>query len=343
MAPPALAAFDPVFYFLHAYVDLLWELFRNLQRDRGVDPTSDYPRDNNVTGHGWDDTAGLGSYRNYHGMSDHFTTNIYKYQVPPSCTRKQPTCGSAYIRCDTKRKEPRCVSASIFDPIRMYTARGIPMDGSSGIRELRSTRMRSRRKQKLVEQKMTPTEKFIDGSADLKNANTFVLDGRMDPSLWAYIPVTVKYQHRQGESKAMVNDWCDVNKSDMKILIVSDGFNYHGQYKHIQLVNTTSSEVTFTSFIGVKQPNTSKDTEVLVSAYDSCGRMCKPSCFRSDKGYVENCTGAIKLTEHIPYGFITHEQKSQIEQMDDLEKEILYKSDVFLTFTCSSAMTDWIW
>ena len=341
MAPPALAAFDPVFYLLHSYVDLLWELFRNLQHQRGVDPTLDYPLDTNVTGHGYNDTAGLGRYLMRHGLSDEFTTNIYKYQVPPSCSRDFPNCGSRYIRCDTKRKEPRCVSASIFDPFRMFTPRGIPMDGSSGIRELRSTRRRNRNRQNTKHLNMVPGEIFINGSADLNYANTFVLDGKKDEHAWAYIPVNVKYQH--AEQKAMVRDSCDTNANKIKLSIVSDGLNFHGQYKHVQAVDTTQSEVTFFSFIGLRMPNTTKDTEVIVSAYDACGRMCQPVCSKFGTSTTENCTGALKLTVERPDQYFTLEQRFEFDERDPAGQQAATEAAGFLSFTCNSANTDWVW
>ena len=342
MAPPALAAFDPVFYLLHSYVDLLWELFRNLQRRRGVDPTTDYPMDTNVTGHGYNQTAGLGTFLNYHGLSDNFTTNIYKYEIPPTCTRERPSCGSPYIRCDTKGKEPRCVSASIFDPIRMFTAGGIPMDGSSGIREFRSTR---KRKQRFNKHKLDQTKQFVNGSVDEHYINTYILDGKVAPDLWAYIPVKVRYQRdvtqTYTQSSAKVYPRCDDNSTNIKIVIVSDGFSYHGQYKHVQLLNKTDPEIEFASLIGVKRPDDFKDTEVLVSAYDSCGRMCQPICSPANR--ADPCSGALKLTAHKRFDFTTHERKMELDAADRTMHYIYHESNVFLSFRCNSAMTHWIW
>ena len=344
MAPPALAAFDPIFYLLHSYVDLLWELFRNLQRRRGVDPTTDYPMDTNVTGHGYNETAGLGNFLNYHGLSDNFTTNIYKYEIPPTCTRDRPYCGSPYIRCDTKRKEPRCVSASIFDPVRMFTPGGIPMDGSSGIREFRSTR---NRKQRYSRHKLDQPQQYINGSIDVHYANTFILDGERDPDKWVYIPVQVKVNQYESaltnsRSKARVYPRCDDNNSDLKIVIISDGFNYHGQYKHVRQLNRTEPEVEFKDWIGVKLPRDRNDTEVIVSAHDSCGRICKPVCPYSSK--TEECSGALKITAQNPLDFITHGQKQHLHDSRPIPRSaVINEPKVFLSFTCDSAVTDWIW
>jgi len=38
MAPPSLAAFDPAFYLLHSFVDMLWEIFRGCRGGRGSTP-----------------------------------------------------------------------------------------------------------------------------------------------------------------------------------------------------------------------------------------------------------------------------------------------------------------
>lgn len=48
---PWVAAFDPVFFMHHAYVDAVWEVFRAQQIRNGIDPGRDYPLQNEP-GHG---------------------------------------------------------------------------------------------------------------------------------------------------------------------------------------------------------------------------------------------------------------------------------------------------
>ncbi|KAL4234427.1 hypothetical protein ACF0H5_006074 [Mactra antiquata] len=115
-APQALAAYDPVFFLHHSFIDLVWELFRRIQRRRGINPVHDYPSNNTgPPGHHYFDPAGIGTLQNRHALSDLYTTEIYTYQLPPTCSRESPSCGSPYIRCDTSTFRPKCISASVFD------------------------------------------------------------------------------------------------------------------------------------------------------------------------------------------------------------------------------------
>ncbi|KAH3689147.1 hypothetical protein DPMN_053108 [Dreissena polymorpha] len=88
-------AHDPVFFLHHAFVDFIWELFRNHQFfDCRVDPSSDYPE---VTGehHSTRAMDGLPGYRNIDGYRSYWTQNWYRYEHSPTC----PVCNSPYLTC----------------------------------------------------------------------------------------------------------------------------------------------------------------------------------------------------------------------------------------------------
>ncbi|KAL4234510.1 hypothetical protein ACF0H5_006153 [Mactra antiquata] len=111
MGDLGLSAFDPMFYFHHAYVDYVWELFRRNQvLSCGVDPETDYPVEKNAAerdrvGHnGLDHMYGYEHLRNVDGLSHIFIDKFYKYETTPEC----PDCGSTYLYCDKKRQI--CVS-----------------------------------------------------------------------------------------------------------------------------------------------------------------------------------------------------------------------------------------
>lgn len=109
MAVTNATAHDPVFFMFHAFVDYIWEMFRNRQTTRqcNVNPQTDYPP-----------TAGLQSairtmdgfpqFRNIDGYLSRWTQLWYRYEQSPVCSMSQPTCGTPYLRCDVQWK--RCVS-----------------------------------------------------------------------------------------------------------------------------------------------------------------------------------------------------------------------------------------
>nr|AAZ66340.1 tyrosinase [Pinctada fucata] len=105
------AAWDPLFYFHHCYIDYVWQLFRRKLRNRlGIDPARDY------LGHGGPAHAPnapllglIPGWRNVHGYSNVFTQRVYRYHFHPVCgngcsgsTRRLLYCpggGSRYRRC----------------------------------------------------------------------------------------------------------------------------------------------------------------------------------------------------------------------------------------------------
>jgi hypothetical protein len=104
------AAYDPVFLLHHAFVDLIWELFRRRQEQYcGVDPASDYP--SSVGMHAPERMmTGFTTYRNIDGYSNFWTRFIFRYAPSPSCSTARSFCDSLYLNCDTSRQ--RCISLS---------------------------------------------------------------------------------------------------------------------------------------------------------------------------------------------------------------------------------------
>ncbi|XP_033754718.1 uncharacterized protein LOC117337729 [Pecten maximus] len=138
MAPAEHSAFDPVFFLHHAFVDYLWELFRVNQRRAGVNPTTDYPRRFGPASQSPTSKMGFGKLNMIHGLSDIYTSQIYTYENSPTCTYRQTTCGTKYLRCEVRFGSPNCVSVTAAEsqafgngsPSRMGTARARPTSRS---------------------------------------------------------------------------------------------------------------------------------------------------------------------------------------------------------------------
>ncbi|KAL4234428.1 hypothetical protein ACF0H5_006075 [Mactra antiquata] len=104
------AAHDPIFWLHHSYVDYVWELFRQNQRRLGVNPTTDYPSFVNNTMHSAMYPMGLAGLRNRDGLSDRFTSMIYRYEPSPTCSVQFQDCGSPYLVCVVRNFRPTCMS-----------------------------------------------------------------------------------------------------------------------------------------------------------------------------------------------------------------------------------------
>ncbi|KAJ8302877.1 hypothetical protein KUTeg_019273 [Tegillarca granosa] len=101
------AAEDPVFWFLHAFIDYWWQLFMNKQiHELGIFPYTDYPT---VRGdHNALNMMDPFNITNVAGYRQQWYYRFYKYQRSPTCNRYHPDCGSHDLSCNITIN--RCVS-----------------------------------------------------------------------------------------------------------------------------------------------------------------------------------------------------------------------------------------
>lgn len=131
MSPAETAGFDPVFYMHHTFVDYLWEVFRRSQKEKGVDPTRDYPTRYGTSAHAPNALMGLGRLRNIHGMSDMYTARMYTYEPSPTCSYRNPSCGSRYLTCNFRFGRPQCVTLEMITPTAPTTPFGSATNGQT--------------------------------------------------------------------------------------------------------------------------------------------------------------------------------------------------------------------
>ncbi|KFD56049.1 hypothetical protein M514_03173 [Trichuris suis] len=100
---------DPVFWLHHAFIDKVWEQYRQTRQTPEQRETS-YPTGNATctAAHRADSRMLPFTILNIDGMSNEYTRIFYKYQDSPTCSHANPTCGSPYLFCDTRFY--RCVS-----------------------------------------------------------------------------------------------------------------------------------------------------------------------------------------------------------------------------------------
>lgn len=107
-ADAATVAYDPVFYFISACTDFIWEVFRkNQQNNCEVDPSFDYPTNINDLRTGpYETMSGFSDLSNIRGYSNEWTNLWYTYTLAQSC----PNCNSEFFWCDPYKN--RCISHS---------------------------------------------------------------------------------------------------------------------------------------------------------------------------------------------------------------------------------------
>ena len=154
MARLNTAARDPIFYMHHAFVDMLWQEFRNRQIRLGIDPATDYPF--NATDRRFRPQHAPGAtmgffrrnvfevqFRQIDGLSMFFDRYI-RYAPIPSCTRFRTDCGSPYLFCETNGR-PRCVSRTVRDVQGLVDAFPVQPVEAAGTAEPRGPAARVRR------------------------------------------------------------------------------------------------------------------------------------------------------------------------------------------------------
>lgn len=355
MAPQALAGYDPIFLLLHSFIDLIWELFRRIQRRRGIDPTTDYPlSDTGPPGHEFDDPSGFGNLLNRHALSDIFTTEMYTYQLPPTCSNEAPTCGSRYIRCDTSEDRPKCVAASIFDT---------PPDEVFDVNEL--TPLRKRRNAQNKDNLYIHNDKHvntyiqqIENAVDIKcqrenindqYVNNFNIDGVTNRNLWSYLPINIivnkqtKSQNNEKKWKAAVYPKCDKHDLPLSVYVETNGLNYQGLYKDIVHVKNDVSVTSSMMYIAIKTPDV-KPSELLLSAYDSCGRICKIFCQSSTLDTYRPCQGALRVDNRLPK--LLGSDAKTLSKSHWIQSEYgvpkLDESKIFVKVVCDNGL-EWPW
>lgn len=166
--------------------------------------------------------------------------------------------------------------------------------------------------------------------------NTYNINGRADIRQWVYLPVKIisrrppnfrtysSFPVRDGRvseesdiyaplAYAMLKEQfvaanlattptCQNGNADSgKVYVQSNGINYLGTYKEYAIVDRRLAISIATAFVAVKNP-TEGATDVMLSAFDSCGRMCMPFCRipESNTGETRPCSGAIRVTSAHP-------------------------------------------
>ena len=318
--------FDPVFWFLHSMFHFIWYMFKNNQRARGVDPQRDYPQGPTVPqGHEFFQQMNfmplLRPITNLASFSDRYD-RIVRYAPLPRC----PLCGgSPYLVC----LQGVCVARSRGPvggaPTAVRAAGLRPV-----VRVLRGKRSISNANNRNSRFMQTHDEAI--STLDKSYLNTYMINGHYSPKEWVYLNVRVIYERPHDvdalfnsttierdlynpsnfknngkemglQNRVFYNKKCTpVRSGATKVFVQSDGLNYHGKYKEFTIVDERQAVSSAIVQVAVRRPNSEESTETYLSAYDSCGRVCRPACpvnDRSSSAY-KACSGSFRITKEYP-------------------------------------------
>ncbi|VDM51685.1 unnamed protein product [Angiostrongylus costaricensis] len=113
MFDTSTSANDPLFFLHHAFVDLIWEQWRQRRQSR-AERERVYPPDNQLCASPQHFAAAqmnpFPPMRNIDGLSNKYTDNLYEYAPRPTCSEAYPDCGSKYLFCDQSHGQARCAA-----------------------------------------------------------------------------------------------------------------------------------------------------------------------------------------------------------------------------------------
>ncbi|XP_052061948.1 tyrosinase-like protein 1 [Mytilus californianus] len=266
LASLASAAYDPIFFCHHAFIDYIWEQFRS----RIPNAESDYPP-TNVAGHEPFSFMDFGEFpyaprvRTSEGFSGRYA-RLRSYQPAPSCPR---CAGSPDLVCNTDRGI--CVSRAAPPQMRMQAPAARSQAGAAAASGFTAQVVSApdaveadtpQRAQNAVAQ----TGPLATGpKKEIPYQNSFIINGKSDINQWVFMPVKVVYMHSPGVSPG-------------RVFVESDGINYSGRYKDYAKIDPFQPVSSSFTYIGIKRPSNESNVEALITAYDTCGRVCKAKC-----------------------------------------------------------------
>ncbi|CAC5396279.1 unnamed protein product [Mytilus coruscus] len=269
------------------------------------------------------------SFRNIDGFSDHFTKEIYQCQSFSSCCRSKPSCGSPWL--DSNKSKWVCV----------------PKTNKANLDRLDST-------------------PFFLNTVQ----NRFEVNGNADSNQWVYINCLIVFQrpHNVKFKSFPIHKGVQSNKNDIYILkgqeynkiypkaydkhitldsgfekvnVHIEGTNYDRRAIEYAIVDARFGISESMTYLPVWKPINHKATHVLLTAFDSGGRLYRPYC--RDRRYPKNfvpCTGCLKIDTRKPrmysYSYVESVSKRwDLHNSNDKNCPRFNNDGVYIKFFCN--------
>ncbi|KAL3858699.1 hypothetical protein ACJMK2_008960 [Sinanodonta woodiana] len=374
MAMLQTSALDPAFWSHHTFIDFVWEAFRINSQRNGVNIETDYPTNPTTMGaaelHAPDAALGFAEMTVIDGLSNTFTSQIYEYDPPPTCTVQNPDCGSKYLKCVVFRDNAHCVSRTLAEVIQWENdqTRFTTVAPTAPIVPTQPPTICP-----------NPSPPPPSTQEDKPYQNHYCLNGKSDIRQWVYIPVKIiyrrppeyksygsypiyngkssktndiyapsayshVYQYLKNGEPAKYEKCVEGDKRISSVYIKSVGLNYDGTYKEYAIVDRRIAITVSTAYIAVKNPAT-ESSLALLQATDSCGRVCRPVCKVPNSNIYRPCTGAVRLTSAFPRHYGTDFGNAVMDIWDftaDKSCPQFNTENILIAFYCDF-QTDWFW
>ncbi|KAK3600227.1 hypothetical protein CHS0354_030258 [Potamilus streckersoni] len=370
MAMLQTSPLDPAFWSHHTFVDYVWEAFRMNSQRNGVNIETDYPANPTTMGaaelHAPDAALGFAEMTVIDGLSNTFTTEIYEYDPPPTCSVQNPDCGSKYLKCVVFRDNAHCVSRTLAEVVEWENNQVTRTTAAPVTSPPPSACPNTPIPQPYTEH-------------DKPYQNHYCLNGKSDIRQWVYIPVKIiyrrppeytsygsypiyngkiskfydiyapnvysnVYQHLKNGQPAKYEKCAGGDKRISSIYIKSTGLNYDGTYKEYAIMDRRIAITVSTAYIAVKNP-AMESSLALIQATDSCGRVCRPVCKVPNSNIYRPCSGAVRLTSALPRHYGTDFGNAVMDVWDfttDKACPQVKYENILIAFNCDF-QTDWFW
>lgn len=242
--------------------------------------------------------------------------NIVRYTSLPRC----PDCGgSQYLVCI----QGECIARSVRttrNPARISRRPGV-----LPVRQF----VRGKRSTETDNFSLTQNHAELLSVLDRSYTNTLVINGHYTPKDWVYLNVRVIYERPKSDvfnstvdardmynpssfydggkelginNRVLYKQRCEPSGSGAtKVFVQSDGLNYHGRYKEFAILDERQAVSSAIVQVAVRKPS-DENSNAYLSAYDSCGRVCRPVCSlqKGSSSAYKACSGSFKITNEYP-------------------------------------------
>ncbi|KAH9495729.1 putative tyrosinase-like protein tyr-3 [Bulinus truncatus] len=352
------AAFDPVFFLHHAFIDLIFERFRARLRSINVNPDT-YPNVGTNSRHVATAPTGFPEYNQARGYSQSLASRV-SYQPVPTCSATSRSCGDRFLVCQlssgrcipttrTSRKkrsvkepnqypittsEPATTTDALVEPntCDREPAYGLPYQNDYCIGQTCDT----------TKWAMVPVRVVSVRPPKFQSYNSFpVWSGSVDDRMDIYSPSAYNQTKKfiaDVEGHPLTYSRCHDEPAG-QIFVYSHGMNYAGYYKESTIVDQKLPVSVSMGYIGVKKPTAGLGgvSKALLRAHDSCGRVCHVACKDPYTNEFKICSGAVAVSDVKPLMFgdtLAEAVTSIFDYKFDSESPRFQADNVFITFFC---------
>lgn len=300
---------DPMYFLLNAYIDSVWQDFRDLQVQNGMDPERDWPvKFSGYTAHFPNQELGVvPGIRNRGGLRDRYGKLMYRY-IKPSCSQ-QNRCGTTgALACNVVTRSCEAVARRQGSGASCHGTSGYQnsycLDGNNCDERdwvylpIQVSYIRPDEFSYPVKAFTSPSTRATD---DIYSAVPFA-NGAYNASL-----------NNKRDFPAPKVDTCKCSRSATgRVYVQTYGLDYNGTYREYSVVDKRLPISSAWTYAAVKDPRDSPDfqSRALIRVYDECGNICVSHCRVTGSVEYGTCSGVVIVS--------TKEPKQYSETMENV-------------------------